>query len=127
MLLKATGLQGVSKLVQICREARTLANDGILRVLCLHDHGLLPGKEDVQIRIAQLFGFTAVIGHATDRAHEGGSMVMLSGREIRMKQTLKECGIARVSPAWSGEVGNTTLHLYMHGMTAPRDLTFSVT
>ena len=48
--MKATGLQGVSKLVQICREARTLANDGILRVLCLHDHGLLPGNTESEIR-----------------------------------------------------------------------------
>ena len=98
--MKATGLQGVSKLVQICREARTLANDGILRVLCLHDHGLLPGKEDVQIRIAQLFGFTAVIGHAADGARGGGSMVLLCEGEIKMKQTIEECGIARVSLEW---------------------------
>ena len=54
----------------------------------------------MQIRIAQLFGFTAVIGHATDGARGGGSMILLCKGEIRMKQTLKGCGIARVSLEW---------------------------
>ena len=82
--LKATGLQGVGKFVRICRGAKRLADDDKLQVLCLHDHNLRPDKEDEQIRIAQLFGFTAVKGHATDGVHGGRSMVMLSGREIRM-------------------------------------------
>ena len=54
----------------------------------------------MQIRIAQLFSFTAVIGHATDGARGGGSMILLCEGEIRMKQTLKGCGIARVSLEW---------------------------
>ena len=77
ILLTATGLQGIRRFVQICKEARTLANDGILQILCLHDHGLLPGKEYVLTRTAQMFGFTAMIGHADSGARGGANMVLL--------------------------------------------------
>ena len=46
ILLTATGLQGIRGFVQICRAARKLADDGIIQIICLHDHDdLLPGKE----------------------------------------------------------------------------------
>ena len=45
ILLTATGLQGIRGFVQMCRAAKELADDGIIQVICLHDHGLLPGKE----------------------------------------------------------------------------------
>ena len=69
-----------------------------------HDHNPRSDKEDEQniIRIAQLFGFTVAIGHAADGAHRGGHMVMLSEREIQLKQTLEEGSITRVSLEWQG-------------------------
>ena len=76
ILLTATGLQGIRGFVQICRAARKLTDYGIVQIICLHDHGLLPGKEHeigkeyVLTRTAQMFGFTAMIGHADDGAME---------------------------------------------------------
>ena len=45
ILLTATGLQGIRGFVQMCRAAKELLNDGIIQVICLLDHGLLPRKE----------------------------------------------------------------------------------
>ena len=83
ILLAATGLQGIRGFVQMCRAARELADDGIIQIICLHDHGLLPGKEHeigkeyVLTRTAQMFGFTAMIGHADSGARGGANMVLL--------------------------------------------------
>ena len=75
-----------------CAErAKELLNDGIIQVICLLDHGLLPrkeheiGKEYVLTRTAQMYGFTAMIGHADDGAIGGASMVLVRNGEIKVK------------------------------------------
>ena len=110
----------------MCRAARELADDGIIQIICLHDHGLLPGKEHeigkeyVLTRTAQMFGFTAMIGHADDGAIGGANMVLMRDGETKMKQTTEDRGTARVSLEWR-DTRNTTSHTCVHGMTAPID------
>ena len=93
--------------MQICRAARKLADDGIIQIICLHDHGLLPGKEHeigkeyVLTRTGRyMFGFTAKIGHAESGARGGANMVLLCEGEIKMKQTTEDRGTARMSLEW---------------------------
>ena len=45
ILLTATGLQGVREFAQLCKAAEGLLSDGVIQVVCLLDHGLLPERE----------------------------------------------------------------------------------
>ena len=44
VLLTATGLQGVREFAQLCKAAKELLGDGVIQVVCLLDHGLLPER-----------------------------------------------------------------------------------
>ena len=78
----------------------------MIQIICLHDHGLLPrkeheiGKEYVLTRTAQMFGFTAMIGHADDGATGGASMVLVRNGEIKVKPNTEGRSNTRVSLEW---------------------------
>ena len=55
------------------------------------------GKEYVLTRTAQMYGFTAMIGHADDGAIGGASMVLVRNGEIKVKPSTHP---TRVSLEW---------------------------
>ena len=68
-----------------------MLGDGVIQVVYLLDHGLLPergheigamlaGKEYELTRIAQIYCFTTLIGHTDDGAAEGASVLLVNWR-----------------------------------------------
>ena len=103
VLLTATGLQGVREFAQLCKAAKELLGDGVIQVVCLLDHGLLPGKgheigkEYELTLVAQIYGFTTMIGHADDGATGGASMFLVKNGEIKVKPSTHS---TRISLEW---------------------------
>ena len=110
VLLTATGLQGVREFAQLCKAAKELLGDGVIQVVCLLDHGLLPergheigtmfaGKEYELTRVAQIYGFTTLIGHTDDGATGGASMFLVKNGEIKVKASTHS---TRIRFDWRG-------------------------